>query len=80
MTAASASSASATVSGGNSLLVGFPHSGGVCRELARVDAPGAPIVIGFQSGDGKKADRASSYGRPVPLYRGDAIGADAAAR
>ena len=53
---------------------------GVCGELARVDAPGAPIVIGFQSGDGKKADRASSYGRPVPLYRGDAIGADAAAR
>lgn len=40
---------------------------GVCRELARVAAPGAPIVIGFQSGDGEKADRASSYGRPVPL-------------
>jgi len=40
---------------------------GVCRELARVAAPGAPIVIGFQSGDGEKVDRQSSYGRPVPL-------------
>jgi hypothetical protein len=40
---------------------------GVCDELARVTAPGAPVVIGFQSGEGERVVREGSYGHPVSL-------------
>jgi ubiquinone/menaquinone biosynthesis C-methylase UbiE len=39
----------------------------VCQELARVTATDAPVVIGFQSGEGERVVRESSYGRRVPL-------------
>ena len=29
--------------------------------------PGAPVVVAFQSGEGERVDRTTSYGHPVPL-------------
>jgi ubiquinone/menaquinone biosynthesis C-methylase UbiE len=40
---------------------------GVFEELARVTTAGGPLVLGFQSGDGERVDRASAYGHPVPI-------------
>ena len=40
---------------------------GVLTEFARVMRPGAPVVLAFQSGEGERVDRATSYGHPVPL-------------
>lgn len=39
----------------------------VFAEFARVLRPGAPILLAFQSGDGERVDRTTSYGRRVPL-------------
>lgn len=39
----------------------------VFAELARVTRPGAPLLVAFQSGDGRRVDRTTSYGRLVPL-------------
>lgn len=40
---------------------------GVFAEFARVTRPGAPVVVAFQSGEGERVDRPTSYGHPVPL-------------
>lgn len=40
---------------------------GVLDEFARVTRPGAPVVVAFQSGEGERVDRPTSYGHPVPL-------------
>jgi ubiquinone/menaquinone biosynthesis C-methylase UbiE len=40
---------------------------GVLAEFARVTAPGAPLLLAFQSGQGERVDRASAYGRPVSM-------------
>lgn len=39
----------------------------VFAEVARVTRPGAPVLVAFQSGDGERVQRTTSYGRPVPL-------------
>ncbi len=39
----------------------------VLGEFARVMRPGGPVVVAFQSGEGHRVDRATSYGHPVPL-------------
>ena len=39
----------------------------VFAEFARVTAPGAAVLIAFQSGDGQRVDRTSSYGKEVPI-------------
>jgi len=39
----------------------------VFGEFSRVTRPGAPVLIAFQSGDGQRIDRTTSYGLPVPL-------------
>jgi SAM-dependent methyltransferase len=38
-----------------------------CAELARVTRPGAPVLVGFQSGHGQRVDKKTSYGNPVRL-------------
>lgn len=45
----------------------------VFDEFARVTAPGAPVLVAFQSGNGERVGRSTSYGLPVPLtyYRHD---------
>lgn len=40
---------------------------GVAAEFARVVRPGAPILVGFQSGDGERVLQMTSYGHDVPL-------------
>lgn len=40
---------------------------GVAVEFARVIRPGAPILVAFQSGDGERVVRTTSYGHDVPL-------------
>lgn len=39
----------------------------VVRELARVLAIGAPLLVAFQAGDDERVDRSSVLGRPVSL-------------
>ena len=39
----------------------------VFTEFARVTRPGALVLVAFQSGQGQRVDRATSYGQPVPL-------------
>jgi hypothetical protein len=39
----------------------------VFGEFARVTRPGAPLLVAFQSGEGQRVDRITSYGLPVPL-------------
>jgi len=39
----------------------------VLAEFARVTRPAAPVVVAFQSGEGERVDRTTSYGHPVPL-------------
>ncbi len=39
----------------------------VLGEFVRVMRPGGPVVVAFQSGEGDRVDRATSYGHPVPL-------------
>ena len=39
----------------------------VVAECARVLRPGAPVVVAFQSGNGERVDRSTSYGLPVSL-------------
>ena len=39
----------------------------VFSEFARVVRPGGTVLIAFQSGDGQRVDRTTSYGEPVPL-------------
>lgn len=39
----------------------------VFSEFARVTRPGAPVLVAFQSGDGQRVDRTTSYGQPVSL-------------
>ncbi len=50
-------------------LINLPSSAlpGVVAEVARVTRPGAPILLGFQSGDGERVERTTSYGRDVAL-------------
>jgi len=39
--------------------------GSVIAELCRVLAPGAPLLLGFQSGHGERVDRTSTFGLQV---------------
>lgn len=39
----------------------------VFAEFARVARSGAPVLVAFQSGDGQRVERSTSYGLPVPL-------------
>ena len=41
--------------------------GGVAAEFGRVVRPGAPVLVAFQSGDGERVIRTTSYGHEVPL-------------
>jgi SAM-dependent methyltransferase len=36
-------------------------------EIGRVLKPGAPFLVAFQSGDGRRVDRDEAYGRPVRM-------------
>lgn len=50
-------------------LINLPSGvlGDVAAEFARVARPGAPILLGFQSGEGERVVRTTSYGHDVPL-------------
>jgi ubiquinone/menaquinone biosynthesis C-methylase UbiE len=39
----------------------------VFAEFARVTRTGAPVLVAFQSGEGQRVDRTTSYGLPVSL-------------
>jgi hypothetical protein len=39
----------------------------VFREFARVTRAGALVLVAFQSGEGQRVERATSYGLPVTL-------------
>lgn len=39
----------------------------VFAEFARVTRAGAPVLVAFQSGDGQRVERTTSYGLPVSL-------------
>ncbi len=39
----------------------------VFAEFARVTTPDAPVLLAFQSGNGERVDKPTSYGQPVPL-------------
>ena len=39
----------------------------VFREFARVTREGAPVLVAFQSGEGERVERTTSYGLPVTL-------------
>ena len=39
----------------------------VFAEFARVVRPGGTVLVAFQSGEGQRVDRTTSYGEPVTL-------------
>lgn len=43
------------------------HLGGVCSELRRVLADGAPLLVAFQAGEGEEVHRSDAYGSGLPM-------------